>query len=317
MTLSEIETILKELSLRHLNLDEELLLTLLTAAGWESKTITDALVLFRNRVVVSAKKSDTSSALQPESKKEVPLLDVAPAIEKIETLVVKTESVIESAVEVIPKAVNSFEEITQEKTILSSDGGDIVKKIEAITTPADLTFYQQDGTEEGVLPVLHDVPQLSTTIVEKAKLKKEVQQVPIEQVASPVVVEEVIPIIEPVIIPEKTEIINTTNEQALRDALALYNTQQELLNKQAPPVAKEVDPVVEVVAPVARVHKEPESLIVHTEDIPLVREKKETEIPANLPLLPFESSSHVWSFSRYKDVFHGETMPEKETSKDL
>jgi cytochrome c-type biogenesis protein CcmH/NrfG len=32
-------------------------------------------------------------------------------------------------------------------------------------------------------------------------------------------------------------------------------------------------------------------------------------IPDNLPLLPFESSPHVWSFSKYKDTFHGEVMP--------
>ncbi len=32
-------------------------------------------------------------------------------------------------------------------------------------------------------------------------------------------------------------------------------------------------------------------------------------LPDNLPLRPFESSPHAWSFARYKDVFHGDAEP--------
>lgn len=39
---------------------------------------------------------------------------------------------------------------------------------------------------------------------------------------------------------------------------------------------------------------------------------EENHIPDNLPLRPFESSPHVWPFSRYKEVFHGDVMPEEE-----
>ena len=49
MTLSEIETILEELVVRHKNLNPELLATLLQSAGWEDKNIKDALMLFKQR----------------------------------------------------------------------------------------------------------------------------------------------------------------------------------------------------------------------------------------------------------------------------
>lgn len=38
-------------------------------------------------------------------------------------------------------------------------------------------------------------------------------------------------------------------------------------------------------------------------------DKKEVEPPHDLPLRPFESSTHVWPFARYKDVFYGDVMP--------
>lgn len=61
---------------------------------------------------------------------------------------------------------------------------------------------------------------------------------------------------------------------------------------------------------------EPQSLIEHKEDTRVI--SKEVEPPMNLPLKPFESSPHVWPFSKYKDVFHGETMPEiKEQEKKI
>jgi hypothetical protein len=52
---------------------------------------------------------------------------------------------------------------------------------------------------------------------------------------------------------------------------------------------------------------EPQSLI--PESKPLVSASKlPASIPDNLPMRPFDTSPHVWSFSRYKDVFHGEVM---------
>ena len=51
---------------------------------------------------------------------------------------------------------------------------------------------------------------------------------------------------------------------------------------------------------------EPQSLIVPERDLSY---KKDNELPSNLPLRPFETTHHIWPFSRYKDVFYGEVMP--------
>jgi hypothetical protein len=40
------------------------------------------------------------------------------------------------------------------------------------------------------------------------------------------------------------------------------------------------------------------------------REEKREELPHNLPLRPFETSEHVWPFSRYRDVFYGDVGEE-------
>ncbi len=48
---------------------------------------------------------------------------------------------------------------------------------------------------------------------------------------------------------------------------------------------------------------EVQSLVVPKEDKKPT--KQEVGIPDTLPLLPFESSEHVWDFSKYKKVFHG------------
>lgn len=52
--------------------------------------------------------------------------------------------------------------------------------------------------------------------------------------------------------------------------------------------------------------KSTESLI---HPVAVTERNKEVEIPGNLPLKPFESTPHVWSFSKYNDVFYGEVMP--------
>lgn len=58
-----------------------------------------------------------------------------------------------------------------------------------------------------------------------------------------------------------------------------------------------------VAAPEFSPAPEPQSLI-QNQDAP-VRQKKD-ELPHNLPIRPFETSDHVWPFSRYRDVFFGE-----------
>jgi hypothetical protein len=71
-----------------------------------------------------------------------------------------------------------------------------------------------------------------------------------------------------------------------------------------------VTPIIVEKIPVVEHAEEPQSLIV-----PSVRPmfpKEEVEPPENLPLRPFETTPHVWSFAQYKDIFHGDVMPQKE-----
>ncbi len=72
-----------------------------------------------------------------------------------------------------------------------------------------------------------------------------------------------------------------------------------------------------------------ESLVIHTEPVRTRTSTSPVKLPDNLPLLPFESSPHVWSFSKYKDVFHpdethplpfeiaGHNLPEMHRSSEL
>lgn len=57
---------------------------------------------------------------------------------------------------------------------------------------------------------------------------------------------------------------------------------------------------------ITKEEKEPQSLITPEGEQTL---KRDVDLPENLPLRPFESTPHVWPFSRYKDVFYGEVMP--------
>lgn len=50
---------------------------------------------------------------------------------------------------------------------------------------------------------------------------------------------------------------------------------------------------------------EPTSLLSKEEAVP---PHNTEDIPHNLPLRPFETSEHIWPFSRYKDVFYGEDV---------
>lgn len=62
----------------------------------------------------------------------------------------------------------------------------------------------------------------------------------------------------------------------------------------APSRAAEPEPVVNLVP-------EPVSLVSEESSLPA-----KEDIPHNLPLRPFETSEHIWPFSRYRDVFYGE-----------
>ncbi len=239
MTLSEIETILEQLAARHQNLDTVLLTTLLSSAGWEEKTIKEAIVLFAQRKPSPLNTKNSVNSLVSE-----PVIPVQP----------------------------------------------LVKVADPVKIEEPLTFLQPDGSEEGVLPVF-----TNETVKRNEQPKIEQEKLDVD--------EKIIPVV-----PKNNTIeeqVNSTTEEIKQTEVLLENGQPTL----QPEVAKIV-PMTEPVKTEAQ-PKEPESLIVH-EDVPAQRtEQKNVEIPGNLPLLPFESSPHIWSFSKYKDMFHRET-PHKE-----
>jgi hypothetical protein len=244
MTLSEIETILEELAVRHHNLNTELLTTLLTASGWEEKNVKEALTLFKQRE--SAKQATAQTSVLP---------------------------VVIQASAVVPVVENKDE----------------------------ITFYQPDGSEEKELVGFVDIPSVKrkeTTYIPK-EVAEEVPPAPI-----------VSKIPEPVVAPfpkepelKKEAILQEIPLQKIREVESLVGERKEdsVVNERSK------DERV-IVPPQATIFKEPEpqSLVVSPSPLKERSKTKESEIPADLPLLPFESSPHVWSFSRYKNVFHGD-----------
>ena len=68
MTITEIESTLRELRARHQNLNEGTLVTLLTAGGWEDKIIKEAITLFR--ITQEGKKEEVGNPVLLTNEKE-------------------------------------------------------------------------------------------------------------------------------------------------------------------------------------------------------------------------------------------------------
>lgn len=282
MKLSEIETILDELILRHQNLNEELLTTLLTASGWDTSTIKEAQVLFKQRPkpVASGKEKETPST--------------PPTAVAVPTVVTK-----EPASQVVEKVENN-------KVVLPSEGH-------------GLTFYDSDGVpekdlkvldHEGALPVTRE-PLSENKLVEKSPItvKPSSDSVPstVKHLTSfehdkQLALQEI----------EK----NKQEEQKKLIAaqqVAATLSEEDSLQKKTVLAATQVSDVESkniVTEPVTDVHnakdKIKEESLITTAPVEKKRVLKESDIPSNLPLTPFESSPRVWSFSKYKDIFHGE-----------
>ncbi len=164
---------------------------------------------------------------------------------------------------------------------------------------SEITFYQQDGSEEGELKVFADVP-IEKRNLNRVEKKSEIAPPPdVMHDPSQVVVEVAVPPSEPKLEPVVA-------------AVEVHKITEPLVEVPAP-LPPKPQPVPE---PVPVVHviptTEPQSLIMHEEVTERRMPEKTTEIPSNLPLLPFESSPHIWSFSKYKDVFHGGTPAPEE-----
>ncbi len=252
MTLSEIETILEQLSARHANLTPELLTTLLQASGWEEKTIKEALVLFSHK------------------KNSQPLQQSAPAQQQTPQVATATT-------------------VPQQEQVQGS-----------LPVGEGITFYHPDGSEEGVLVTVTDDAKVPRPVLPVEK--KVVSEAPVPQVLSQVVnmpqeASETVPQEVPQQVAEiKDDTVSISPEPVTQEHSQFVHVQE------IPTVSQTV----------AQISKDPESLITHVEAPERKLAKKQEEIPGNLPLLPFESSPHIWSFARYKDFFHGETPVKEE-----
>lgn len=109
-------------------------------------------------------------------------------------------------------------------------------------------------------------------------------------------------------------------EKHIQDALFLFRSKGVTPNAGSPP---ELPPVQS--EPVFEPQVDGNHLLVGQTELPVPEKGEEAvpvveslvtsapehvlskdELPHNLPLRPFETSDHVWPFSRYRDVFYGE-----------
>jgi hypothetical protein len=249
MTLSEIETTIGELSVRHPGLNEELLKVLLASAGWEDKVIKDAVVIFKQKA------PSLTGSLEIK----------APAPPSVQVSVTPPQASIDS------------------QKVSSTDA---------------MVFFQPDGKEEGLLPVFKD-----DVVKEKSKETIKTGIVFTEPVPQPPVTEtKNVSVLAPVEMPIKDR--EQEAQPILNEQATLAQVQTADFQKNIPQEKATERVVPEVTPPIPSL--DPQSLITESSQA-TQQEPKIVEPPSNLPLLPFESSPHVWSFSKYKDVFHGDS----------
>lgn len=230
MTITEIESTLRELRARHQNLNEETLVTLLTAGGWEDKIIKEAVTLFR--ITQEGKKEEVSNPVLPTNKKE--------DSESIQEGVIGGQLLDKKTDEVKPVVVAN----PNNTGFVVTDSSPNESKVEEISK---LVYYSTTGEEEPILQTLPD----------KGKELPKIEEGDFH-------------------LPEDTKI----EEGQLVVQPVEINTFVE--------IKKEQTDIQQNLKRTDNVHK--------------------NEPPENLPLKPFEGTPHVWPFSKYKEVFHGETM---------
>jgi hypothetical protein len=319
MTLSEIETILEELSVRHTNLDAQLLSTILLASGWEQRTIQDALVLFKQRggkkvlpsIAVNQSQTTAPVITQPEegAKQSVPLTStpssiVFPILEHVPVVVPVTAPVPALTPVATPDLEIQHEDIKPKE--VASSAPPLVASTET------MSFLLSDGTEEGELHT-HEEP-----LPVQPQEKKELPQIKtgvelVEAVIEKSTQEEMsVDVSLPQAPPQK----EVTTPKEIQSDMSKKVPQQDIvfpivMEKASLPAVEK--PSISLNAlPQLTAHPLEESLIVQKESIKV--SSKPNHIPADLPLIPFESSPHIWSFAKYKEAFHADVPPEEKTS---
>lgn len=228
MTIAEIESTLNKLRSLHTNLDEGALITLLTAGGWEEKSIQEAVSIFRSTVHVQ------------------PLTTVSP--------LATTKEVVSNA--------NSHLDVESVPPV------NVVKPVLENKSNEEIVYYDSTGNEEKKVQL--DIND--TNSVERVQHEK-----------------------------------SGTNSTTISPSL---NGEEKMVT---PSVEVPVAQILSVIPPVVVqshdviISNEPQSLVSPTSE--QSSSVKPVEIPDDLPMRPFESAPHIWPFSKYKQVFHGDVMP--------
>jgi len=278
MTLSDIETTLGELAVRHENLDAQLLETLLRAAGWEDKTIKEALVLFKT--------FDVKKWVREH-----------PTPTPIEIKTISSVTTSDNVAQRIVEPPTVYTPVVEEKSPPVAPQND------------PIVFYQPDGTEERDLHML--TQEQMNSPVKRTQEVVHVSQIdlPLQDKHELVVSVDSITATHDDQLPVAQDVVENTEQPHVRENV--YHVDVGDIKRQEINVSASEIKTSNIITPVTYVAKEyaqaifenePESLIVPQESISKIA--KEVAIPENLPLLPFESSPHIWSFSRYKNVFH-------------
>lgn len=142
----------------------------------------------------------------------------------------------------------------------------------------DITFLRSDGTEEGELHV-----EESDNLEKRGNKQEKVAHFVSEDVAE----EKALTKVEQITPMEKTE-------------------EREDESSKVVPLEEELPKRVEE-----------ESLIKESESVRQEKPNAWSELPDNLPLVPFESAPHVWSLGRYKDTFYSESKVEEKKIETL
>jgi hypothetical protein len=383
MTLSEIETILEELSKRHPDLSKEMLTTMLLSAGWEDKLIKDALVLFNQKHPELSHKNNSTTKTAPLNNGAVSTVPLSEVKDKHPITELGGErTILESS-----SALNSNSSARVVRN--QNDGGWLFRlfgiTFKEVQQPAKpplvhevkAAVVQTPPPPQTLPPEVHQLPS-PVPVTQKEEVPTPlppqvilpVPSLPVEKIEAPVLVSKPQVVIPPpsaplVTPPQNPPIINQVQNVTQKkeeggwlfrlfgitfkeDKGAAHTPSRQVTflpaektspaPVQAPvsvpapaPAPPQVLPKVILVetpasnpplpqpeknitveipaAPltVQEIHSAPvvPSLIIREEVRPLSRDiDKEALLPPNLPLVPFESSPHVWSFSEYKDTYH-------------
>ena len=274
MTIAEIESTLRTLFARHPDLNEEMLTTLLAAGGWELVHIQEAVSIFKSLKI----------KIKPEIPDKKDITGVSNDVQKND----------ESVATHIDFEKN--EKITQKEnnfSTVASDGLNMHEKnVENKETVNNLLVKGLENSKPSIQeiisppPVVSEIKKTENIVYFDSSGQEEGDLSDVPNTNG-----------EPVFIEEKLKIKEGVVDISKQDISVNLETNKDIKNEEGEIVLK----------PEKEINLEPQSLIEHKEEVKIIA--KEVEPPMNLPLKPFESSPHVWPFSKYKDVFHGETMP--------